>query len=621
MADTLNDLRIAFVTADLMDDADWRRYLEDNIAETKAKAPHAVTVRVALSTAVAAGDDLSIRIEPETPQTVDQILQLAILQACRLVSGRPRNVGGPQKSASPLKLFLSHTKRDPAGLKIAKMLKRHLDELRVGKFFDEVSIQPGDDLADALGAAIDDAALVAIRTDHYVTSPWCRMELDLAKRRGRPMIVVDALSTREQRSSHLLANLPSVRLAEDEAQDAAKLTWIATSVALEALRFLYAGKQLELLKEGRLVTPETILLTRPPEIRDLVAVRDAGATTPMVLYPDPALTGEEAADLSKIAAIFRTPTSLWGEALAGKRIGLSIGDPDPAELKALGLSKHHIDDASLIMARMVLAAAGSVVYGGTLNDKSLTECVFEMIGAYQRGGVALQPLRNVTPWPWWHDVDAEWRVARRGYLEVVRCEAPQDPETGEAGNVVGGWKTLIGSAAGRCDLFRSLSGMRRELTTRTDARILLGGRAHSYLGLYPGVLEEALLAIEHNQPLYVMGGFGGAAANVAHALMGGTPQQFDIAFQRAKSPEYSAALDQYDRLRARRPDLSLPSVDFAAAQSRLAVYGSAVSGTASALSRANGLSEDENWMLFATASLDEAMYLIMKGLEALFGGT
>jgi hypothetical protein len=122
-------------------------------------------------------------------------------------------------------------------------------------------------------------------------------------------------------------NLPSVRLGEDEAESRERLAWVTTSIASEVLRFLYAGKQLDLLKEGGVVTPQTILLTRPPEMRDLIAVGGAGAT-PMILYPDPAVTGEESADLAKIAAAFQTPSSLWGQRLAGRGIGLSIGDPD-----------------------------------------------------------------------------------------------------------------------------------------------------------------------------------------------------------------------------------------------------------------------------------------------------
>jgi hypothetical protein len=616
MADTLSDLRIVFVTADLMDSPDWRRYLDDNIAETKAKAPRAVTIRVALSKAAAGGADLAVLVDPTGPKAIDQILQLAILQACRLVSGRPPGDGGRPKSASPLKLFLSHTKRDETGLRIATSLKRHLDGLRVGQFFDEISIQPGDDLTESLSAGIGDAALVAVRTDNYVSSPWCRMELDLAKRTGRPMVVVDALSVREQRSSPLLANLPSVRLGEGEVESGERLAWVTTSIASEVLRFLYAGKQLDLLKESGAVAPRAILLTRPPEMRDLIAMGEAGAT-PMVLYPDPAVTSEESADLAKIAATFQTPTSLWGRRLVGKNIGLSIGDPDETELRILGLSKQHIDDASRIIARMVLTAGGAVVYGGTLHDKSLTQCIFDMIGAYQRVGAALQPLRNVTPWPWWYDVDAEWRVARHGYLEVIKCPAPPDRETGDAGNVVAGVSKLMESIGGRCDLVRSLSGMRRELAARTDARILLGGKRHSFLGLYPGILEEALLAIERKQPLYVMGGFGGAAFNVAQALMGEAPKEFDMAFQRqhGKAIKYGEVMDAYAQLGTGRPELGLPDADYGAATQALAAHGAAPGGGASTLSRANGLSDEENRMLFATASLDEAMYLIMKGLE------
>jgi hypothetical protein len=100
-------------------------------------------------------------------------------------------------------------------------------------------------------------------------------------------------------------------------------------------------------------------------MRDLLDVRDAG-TGPgpaMVLYPDPALTGEESGELERIAATFHTPTSLWGQRLAGKRIGLSIGDPDFAELTALGLSKTHIDDASRIIARMVVVTENLIRAG------------------------------------------------------------------------------------------------------------------------------------------------------------------------------------------------------------------------------------------------------------------
>ena len=143
--DTLNDLRIALVTAELLEDRDWSAYLAGNAAETKKKGFHGATVRVALSASAAAGSDLAESIDSTDPNAADRVLQLAILQGCRLLSGRPLDDAGQRRSAAPIKLFLSHTKRDAVGLEIARALKRYLDELRVDRFFDEVSIQPGDD--------------------------------------------------------------------------------------------------------------------------------------------------------------------------------------------------------------------------------------------------------------------------------------------------------------------------------------------------------------------------------------------------------------------------------------------------------------------------------------------
>ncbi len=54
------------------------------------------------------------------------------------------------------------------------------------------------------------------------------------------------------------------------------------------------------------------------------------------------------------------------------------------------------------------------------------------------------------------------------------------------------------------------------MTTITDARVLIGGKETDYQGVAPGIIEEALLAIETGQPIYLAGGFGGATATVAH---------------------------------------------------------------------------------------------------------
>jgi len=209
-------------------------------------------------------------------------------------------------------------------------------------------------------------------------------------------------------------------------------------------------------------------------------------------------------------------------------------------------------------------------------------------------------------------------VVRRGYLEVVKCPQPRGSETGQIGDCQGGWQFLTQTARGRCDLIRGLTEMRRELAANTDARVLLGGKQHSFLGLYPGILEEALLSISQKQPLYVLGGFGGAGNVVAQALMGHKPLELSLEYQRAKSSRYAEAMDIYATIRSKHPELGLPAADYGAAAEGLASYGRPAQTERSQFSLANGLSDGENEILFSTASLDEACFLIMKGLSQIF---
>lgn len=53
------------------------------------------------------------------------------------------------------------------------------------------------------------------------------------------------------------------------------------------------------------------------------------------------------------------------------------------------------------------------------------------------------------------------------------------------------------------------------------ARILLGGRLAGFSGFLPGLFEEALVTFESNRPLYILGGFGGAAETLAKAILAG----------------------------------------------------------------------------------------------------
>ena len=60
--------------------------------------------------------------------------------------------------------------------------------------------------------------------------------------------------------------------------------------------------------------------------------------------------------------------------------------------------------------------------------------------------------------------------------------------------------------------------MRWQSGVRCRARVLLSGKTEDYQGRMPGIIEEAVVAIALRQPIYVLGGFGGAAALLGELL-------------------------------------------------------------------------------------------------------
>ena len=155
--DTEYDLRVALLTPELALDDGWQKYLADNYRDVATKRDRATLLAIALGPGLADTDEKAVVLAAEGDRLAEQILQHVLLQACRLIAQRPRHTAGGNLGAAPLKLFLSHTKRDTVGLKIAQAVKRYLDGMAIDRFFDEVSIQPGDSISDELKLSIEDS--------------------------------------------------------------------------------------------------------------------------------------------------------------------------------------------------------------------------------------------------------------------------------------------------------------------------------------------------------------------------------------------------------------------------------------------------------------------------------
>ncbi len=148
----------------------------------------------------------------------------------------------------------------------------------------------------------------------------------------------------------------------------------------------------------------------------------------------------------------------------------------------------------------------------------------------------------------------------------------------------------------------------RQMAGDGKARIILGGKLKGYRGRYPGIVEEALETISLGLPLYIVGGFGGAARAVFDAITGmdcepSLRAAWDEHCSDQKVRETNAAYDQLAQ------DLQLDlRVDHEAMLQSFKNLGP------DELAKRNKLSWTENERLASSRDIHEIMALLVRGL-------
>jgi len=207
----------------------------------------------------------------------------------------------------------------------------------------------------------------------------------------------------------------------------------------------------------------------------------------------------------------------YREALSQHVVAISMSEsPD---MPILGLSDQHLRDAMAEIARHLLALGARLVYGGDLRTQGFTELLFELVARHRR------------------DADeGDERASVLSYLAwPVHIQKPASELEQYAADLAGSAALVLLALDGRrltprervtmpqaqpteAEWEQGLTVMRAVVRAETHARIVLGGRVDHYKGAMPGIAEEALQSLEAKQPLFLMGGFGGCARDVAETL-------------------------------------------------------------------------------------------------------
>jgi SLOG cluster2 len=197
--------------------------------------------------------------------------------------------------------------------------------------------------------------------------------------------------------------------------------------------------------------------------------------------------------------------------LSGLLVGLSVSESE--DLARLGFAETHMRMVLGELARSLLLAGASILYGGRIDPSGYTDFLRREIERYgdREGGLLV-----FLPWPVHRAMTLQEIATARSdlgiYGELVCLgtdgeRVADDTDRGEDPPPVS-----------KEEAADSLSAARKKMVECAPVRILAGGRRQGFVGHMPGVLEEALLSIDAAQPLFLAGGFGGITAGIATEL-------------------------------------------------------------------------------------------------------
>lgn len=227
--------------------------------------------------------------------------------------------------------------------------------------------------------------------------------------------------------------------------------------------------------------------------------------------------------------------------LAGVTLGVSMAASEDCE--ALGLRTKHLSLVIAEVAQVMLLAGGRITYAGALgtHDPDLTASVVDTINRYveaakleqhRRYGAntpadqGIHPGRMFLLTPPCTVLTSKEAIAELRAVSTRSCSTGEIRVLTEDGNDIRLSEALPWSERSAADTAKALRAIRRALPHHCDARLIIGGKTRAkssrhpdgYSGALPGIVEEALYTVRAGQPLYVAGGFGGAAAVLAQEL-------------------------------------------------------------------------------------------------------
>lgn len=490
------------------------------------------------------------------------------------------------KGNNKVRIFISHSKKDKdnIGEVRAKQLRDYLrSETKLDSFFDVNDIMDGDRFDKQIEEGVDDALLLILFSSTYSSREWCRREALRAKEKSVPSVAVFLINKDIDRIYPYIGNMPSACYTDDWRPIVNLLLRTALDQYNENL----------LLGEIASSDDETQVLPYPPEAYSF-SILDS--TKQCVLYPEPPLGEEELTVLNKIQpnTKFVTPMQFSTKGIDLKQSNVAISISDSDNLLDLGLSKECVDDLMVEITRHLLISKAKMVYGGDLRQMGFTELFKDLAfqyGAFEKSRNDEMYFTDFIAWPLHLNIKPEtcddYRHSRVKLTPVPALAFP---------NIDTSKFICPDSVYNQYIWAENLTKMREEMEKITSCRIIAGGKTSGFKGKMAGVLEEFVIARRKGHPVYIVGGYGGCAQLLSEVCIGKKSADEFLRIA-SESSSYTALLDKYESLG--NPVDYNEVKEYAQIEKLLD----------------NGLTLEENLILFQSVNIIEIVSLILKGLK------
>ena len=284
--------------------------------------------------------------------------------------------------------------------------------------------------------------------------------------------------------------------------------------------------------------------------------------------------------------------------LKGKRIGMSISECE--DLEELGFDINHLRDAMIETAKYILSLGGALAYGGDLRNGGFTELFFDLLNYYNVPESNEDRFYSYLAWPLSLNLTKEQRAELISKVTFIEVKPPDDLEINNLDEFLPPTKGENQYIWSRC-----LTEMRNKMNVSCDARVFLGGKTSGFKGKYPGVLEEFTIALKKEQPIFLIGAFGGVTKQIVEILDGQEVSIFDENYM-VDNDEYQELITQFNQ------KLSQESINYS--QIKETIQNLSWEG----ISSLNSLTVSQNKRLAITPHISEIIYLILLGLTQKF---